>query len=271
MKPETFFAYGVQLEPVHEVPEWTETRTPATTKWETDHTAKVIILATSDLHGFLPKFKTRADVYCICGDISPLDCQRYSELMDDWILSEFIPWCESLPCEKVLLVAGNHDVFFEHIYTHALKEKYFKGTKIEYLDNDVFDYKGIRFFGTPYCKIFSNWAFMRKPEELEELYSTIPYNVDVLLTHDAPYGCNDICMEEMWWNTGEHIGNPQLREAILEKKPKYNIHGHLHSTKHEWEILGSTLVRNVALVNEQYDEAFAPYVFTLESHVEYAQ
>ena len=62
--------------------------------------------------------------------------------------------------------------------------------------------------------------------------------------------------------TPYHIGNEQLRDAILEKKVHMNLHGHLHSANHEKELLGETEVYNVSLLDEDYIEAYKPLYFT---------
>ena len=71
------------------------------------------ICALSDLHGTL--FSTEdyfepCELVCICGDISPLSIQATSRKMRRWLVDEFKPWCESLPCDKVIFIAGNHKI-----------------------------------------------------------------------------------------------------------------------------------------------------------------
>lgn len=105
---------------------------------------------------------------------------------------------------------------------------------------------------------------MQPDSKLKETYSAIPENIDILLTHDAPYGTSDICYE--WTQYGrelEHIGNKPLRDAILEKHPTWNIHGHLHSANHDIELLGNTKVVNVSIVNESYNVVYKPFYFTI--------
>lgn len=44
---------------------------------------------------------------------------------------------------------------------------------------------------------------------------------------------------------------------ILEKKPKYNFHGHLHSSNHEMELLGDTKVYGVSILDEDYKRGYS--------------
>ena len=78
---------------------------------------KIKVVAMSDMHGSLPKAKDfpKCDVVCIAGDICPLDVQRDLVESISWFLLEFKPWAESLPCDKVIFVGGNHDFFLHHI------------------------------------------------------------------------------------------------------------------------------------------------------------
>ena len=59
--------------------------------------------------------------------------------------------------------------------------------------------------------------------KIREKFKNIPENIDILLTHDAPYGCSDICYEGR--SKGHHAGSFPLREAILEKKRYYDMTG----------------------------------------------
>lgn len=72
----------------------------------------MLIGAISDLHGNLIDIYP-CEVLFICGDISPLRLQFNMEEMEYWITNEFLPWCEKLSCERIFLIAGNHDAFLE--------------------------------------------------------------------------------------------------------------------------------------------------------------
>lgn len=70
------------------------------------------VTALSDCHGLLlpiEEFKP-CELVCICGDISPLSIQANHKKMRKWLIKEFKPWCESLPCDKVIFIAGNHKI-----------------------------------------------------------------------------------------------------------------------------------------------------------------
>lgn len=220
------------------------------------------IIAISDLHGLFPKIDEKCDVLCICGDIIPLEIQTDIYKSKNWLKTDFIAWCNSIACKHILLIAGNHDLIFEQTLHHEIMN-IFLGTKIHYLENDEIEIDGKRFYGTPYCHIFENWAFMREDSHLKMIYDLIPENLDVLLIHDAPYGTSDICLQETEGNDKEHLGCIPLRDAILEKKPKIVLHGHLHSTNHNVELMENTKVYNVSVLNESYNLEYPPLTLNL--------
>jgi Icc-related predicted phosphoesterase len=233
---------------------------------------KVAII--SDLHGHLPIYPSpywegieECELLLICGDILPLHCQ--SKMIESrlWLIDEFKPWAASLPVEQVFFIAGNHDFWFERndltahqIFSSHDKVRYLKNEYVDYISTQ--DAKVYRIFGTPYCHIFGNWAFMRDEETLAKKFNQIPGNVDILISHDAPYGTSDVCFEG-WAADGRHKGCPELRDAIIASKPKYNFHGHLHSANHGEELLGETKVYNTSVLNEQYNLVYEPLIIRL--------
>ena len=229
----------------------------------------------SDLHGHLPTYPSpywegieECELLLICGDILPLSIQSNMPRSRDWLIEDFKPWAASLPVEQVYFIAGNHDFWFEKNDIEARKI-FSLNDKVTYMKNEYLDYyssiqdsKTYRIFGTPYCHMFGNWAFMRGEETLAYKFSEMPDDVDILISHDAPYGTSDICFEGFSTSKG-HIGCPELRDAILEKKPKYCFHGHLHSSNHGEEVLGETKVYNTSVLNESYELVYEPLIIKI--------
>lgn len=215
------------------------------------------VIGISDLHGILPEIEEQADICVICGDISPLLLQTSAKKTQRWFGEEFIPWTEELNCEEVFMIGGNHDMIFqEH------EEIVFKNTKITYLRDQLIKYKGYSIYGTPWCSKFGKWAFMLKPDQLREKYDLIPEKLDLLITHDVPYGCNDVILEDVHWK-GQHLGNPELLLAIRTKKPKNLCCGHLHGSDHTPTKFYDTMVRQCSIVNEQYKLTYKPQIFEI--------
>lgn len=225
------------------------------------------ICAFSDMHGQI-NFKVEpCDIVLIGGDIIPLKIQDYTVESEEWFKTVFIPWCNDLPCEKVVFIAGNHD-FFLMRHPDRMRLMLKDQDKIVYLDGEIFEYKGKVIFGTPWCKPFGRWAFMESYEEQDKRYARyleIIGKVDIVLSHDAPYGVSDIILQkDCWWADGTHIGNQSLKKFLEAAKPTLNIHGHLHTTNHNVEKLGDTDVYCVSILDENYEIAFEPQYFELK-------
>ena len=228
------------------------------------------VIALSDLHGTLlpiEDYFEPCELVCSCGDIVPLNIQANSHKTRQWLINKFKPWCESLPCDKVIFIAGNHDIYLNNLdfmYTQFPKDK-----KVTYLFHEKYIYtsksgKEYSIFGTPYCKLFGNWAFMEMDDKLEELYSDIPENLDILLVHDQPYGYGDILEENSApWADGSHIGNKPLVKAVLKKQPRYMFTAHLHTTTHECVEIDNTKRYNVSIKDEQYNPVYDPLVIEI--------
>lgn len=220
------------------------------------------ICAISDLHGQFPDVIEQCNILFICGDIVPLKMQRNIPQSFSWFKKKFIPWCKELPVEHIYMVAGNHDFLLEK--NEGNVKDCLIGTNITILYNESAEYiddngKIYTIWGSPNCHIFGNWAFMYSDEYNKEMYERMPENLDFLITHDAPYGRNDVILrEDCPWADGSHIGNPALTEVVKEKKPKYHFTGHLHTTDHELKDYDGTLTACVSLLNENYKMVYEP-------------
>lgn len=227
------------------------------------------ICAISDIHGQFDNLSIEpVDILFICGDIVPLNIQRNVPQSFEWYKSIFIEWCKKQPADQIYFVAGNHDFFLQSREVKAKRLLY--GTNItilynegaEYLDNDG---KLWTIWGSPNCHIFGNWAFMYSEEQNKEDFEKMPKNLDFLITHDAPYGRNDVLLQKSCpWANGEHIGNIPLAEVVKEKKPKYHFTGHLHSTDHNLVDYVGTKTACVSLLNENYYLVYNPLYLELQ-------
>lgn len=228
----------------------------------------VFVCAMSDLHGYLPEVEP-CDLVLICGDIVPLRIQGRTQDSYKWFSNEFWEWAMDLPCDKVIFIAGNHELVLPNHY-NDYKQLFDNDSKITYLCHESYIYKGsdgkeYSIFGTPYCQIFGTWAFMLLDSELREKYSEIPENLDILLVHDQCYGYGDVLLQkDCPWATGEHIGNKPLTEAVLEKQPKYLFTAHLHSTDHNCVMINQTKRYNVSLKDENYLPVYKPLYLEID-------
>ena len=206
------------------------------------------IAAISDIHGSLYPNIPECEVLCLCGDIVPLNIQRNDESSKHWFENQFKKWIESLPCEKVLLVPGNHDFYLYELYTTNKEigyeefESMYNG-KLTLLIDDEFTYKGVKFFGTPWISPIGyqrgKWAFelfdtktaKENPAENIDDYEMIPTDTTVLLTHDNPNY------------------NKLLREKIDHCN---NLQAHFFGHWHDGIAYGDLKQYNCSLLNDSY-------------------
>ena len=245
------------------------------------------IVAISDLHGQLPENLPRFDLLLIAGDICPVNDHSYS-YQREWLSNTLVPWINNLSFNsvwsKVIFTPGNHDFYFERERPDSAQYKFEiqhpTNCRFVYLRNELytFDYlehgelKQLKIFGSPWCHRFGNWAFMNDDNFLKAKFNEIPEKVDILLTHDAPYGCSDICYQISATSGLSNLGSKPLRDAILRSQPKFCFHGHLHSSNHEPMFLGKTRVMNVSLLDESYQMSYEPRLVdssVLDCEVEY--
>lgn len=235
---------------------------------------KTIIM--SDLHGELPKIKESFDLLLICGDVCPV-WNHLRTYQWEWLNNEFVDWVNLLPYKddrfsQVVMIAGNHDFIFEGLGKRK-KEDWLKkmNGKLVYLDNEEYTFtyfsnnppQEYRIFGSPYCKVFGNWAFMR--EDLDKYYSMIPEGLDFLITHDAADIDGLGMINDKPWK-GVNAGNTVLAEYVKKVKPKFYFCGHIHSGRHEIEKTEEGVVNaNVSIMDESYDPVNDPLILDIEN------
>lgn len=245
-------------------------------------------IAFSDPHGNLPNIEEPFDLMLIGGDICPAN-NHTNWFQREWLSTVFAKWVLDLPFankdSKVIFIGGNHDFYLDHepnpnkgdyssIYTDILKPC---GGRLIYLEDDEYVFskenedgsiESIKIYGTPWCKIFGTWAFMKPDEKLEQLYDFIPEGVDILLTHDAPaiQGHGKIMLGP--W-AGTDAGNKVLAQAIKRKEPRYVFSGHIHSASHTLTKVyrKNTYICCVSILDEDYYPVFAPLTIEIEGKI----
>ena len=237
------------------------------------------VIGISDLHGYLPLITEEFDLLLIGGDICPAH-SHYNYFQRMWLSTEFVKWVMELPYKdefsKVVFIGGNHDCYLDEepnpnkgnyssIYTDIIKPC---GGRLIYLEYDEYMFKNsdeetLKIYGTPWCKIFGNWWFMRNDEFLKKAFDAIPEGLDILLTHDAPAIPPHGLISDGPWK-GTDAGNKVLAEAIRKKKPKYALYGHIHSSSHEMNEVDGTKIVCLSINNEEYKPAYSPLVLEIE-------
>ena len=220
------------------------------------------IVAVSDVHGkYAPEDWIKlppGDILLIAGDF----LANYSSIRSkDAILQKvewegLVPLLNSLPYERVFVIAGNHEFLFE-----SYQYKYFQQGKVFYLEGQQISYKGLSFYGFPWQPRFYDWAFNipRNSKEMQELLNKIPKDTDVLISHGPPFGYGDIS------SRNERCGCELMAEHLPNlKKLKLHVYGHIHPSYGRCEFPKGCISANVSVCNERYQPVNAPQVFSIE-------
>lgn len=161
--------------------------------------------------------------------------------------------------KPIVMIQGNHDFWSSSAFDQV--------DDIHLLHNELYEFNGVKFFGTPYTVNFMNWNHMSDEDSLYEMWNKlIPENLDVLLSHGPPYGYGDNCNQPVYGNTAEsRLGSKALKEVILNKNPKYCIFGHIHSGDRRTIMDNGTICLNVSCLDEAYKfGVFNPYPEVVE-------
>lgn len=148
-------------------------------------------------------------------------------------LKDFVTWLSEQPHKHKIFIGGNHDDLLERKVLELPDGTY-------YLENTGIEIDGVKFWGSPNTVSFFGMAFEKEEEELEKIYTEIPEDTDVLITHVPPFGILD---EN---SRGKNCGSKALFSRVLDVLPKINVFGHVHHS------YGQELKEGVEFINASY-------------------
>lgn len=192
------------------------------------------------------------DVIFHTGDISS---QGY-----EYEVRNFLKWFSELPYERKIFIAGNHDLGFEtnpEYYAQIVSEY-----DVEYLQDSSTKIGKFSVYGSPWQPRFHNWAFNvdRNSPELDQIWSKIPEDTDILLTHGPGWGYLDRVV-----NTEVRLGCELLARHVSQRVvPRIHACGHIHTGRGIYSN-GKTTYINGSVLNERYDVSFKPIVIELNN------
>lgn len=206
------------------------------------------LICLSDTHGMQDHFKVPdGDVLVHAGDFCSIGTERE--------VHKFAKWLGRQPHRWKIIVAGNHDRFFQQ--QPELARDYLEPDFI-YLQDSGCEIEGIRFWGSPWQPWFMNWAFNlpRQGVALREKWNLIPIDTEVLITHCPPHGILDEVRPRMTgWGMPEEgsgrLGCEDLAIRLASVRPRLHVFGHIHDGYGFLQKNGTTYV-NASICNEDY-------------------
>jgi Icc-related predicted phosphoesterase len=206
------------------------------------------VVAISDTHGQHEKLSLpEGDLLIHAGDISQIGTK------DE--IQNFLDWFAKTDFKYKVFIAGNHDFLFERDRRNA---KNLIPSGVFYLEESQIEIETLVIYGSPYTPEFFDWAFMKKiGTEIKATWDKVPSHVDILVTHGPPKRILDRNAY------GDYCGCAQLREKVLEVRPKYHIFGHIHEAYGIIEGENTNFI-NSSVLDEHYLLANSPVSFTIE-------
>jgi len=134
----------------------------------------------------------------------------------------FLSWLSQQPAKHKIYVAGNHDFLFERDFNLS-RALLLEHPSITYLQDSMIEVMGLKIYGSPWTPRFYDWAFNADYDKLIKVWSIVPENIDILVTHGPPFEILDRTDE------GINVGCKTLFYEIQNRiKPKYHVMGHIH-------------------------------------------
>jgi Icc-related predicted phosphoesterase len=182
-------------------------------------------------------------------------------------LEIFIKWYRELDFAIRIYVPGNHCIFCEE--QEDVARAMCTAAGIIYLNDESFTVDGIKIYGMASTPWFFDWAFnrartqaeadFRRIRKMKEFTDKIPEGTDILLTHGPAYGI----LDEVFRIDGtsqippRFVGCQDLLDAVKRVKPQIHAFGHIHSSRGEKHIDGTSFY-NVSICNETYYPEHSP-------------
>ena len=203
------------------------------------------------------------DLLLVAGDICP-DQYRDSlaayrpDLQRAWFDRMIRPWVAGAPATHRILTWGNHDWCGQLCEFTEDSPRRASSRTMQIVVDEVavvrVGERDVRVFASPWSLAFGDWAFMKTPGELAAHYGQIPDGIDILVSHQPPFGYGDVVHDVE--GRSEHAGSRDLLAAIERVRPRLVVCGHIHGGHGRYTHQGIPIY-NVSVVNEYYRHVHA--------------
>ncbi|KAI8891097.1 Metallo-dependent phosphatase [Backusella circina FSU 941] len=210
----------------------------------------------SDTHGKIDIAVPKGDVLLHAGDLARRDSLKEYE--------NTFKWLGSLPHKIKIITAGNHDHYLDSRFGCTRERNRILDMAEEngliYLEHESYQlpkqYGNYKIFASPYSPMHLGGAFML--DDLEEIWSTIPNDIDILITHTPARKYQDLITR------GRHVGCPHLARRIQEDiQPKVSVCGHIHEANGYCFDDNDILYINASISDHRYRPRQQPITFDL--------
>lgn len=188
------------------------------------------------------------------------DCTNRGSLLK---LYDFCTWIAQQPARHKVLVYGNHELGFSSGSKRQEAVDTPKQFGINYLENSEIVIDGIKIYGSPITPFYFDWEWnVNRGSEIAKVWSQIPNDTNILITHGPPHGILDL-VEEDFCETDQHQGCEELRKKVDQlSNLKLHVFGHLHGNNQLIE-LNNKIFINAAMVDDKHRIIREPVVIDL--------
>jgi hypothetical protein len=202
----------------------------------------------------------------------------------------------------IVLIAGNHERTLDSEYYRAEGWRYDRNpqdplacrdalfaelpSNIHYLLDSSVTIAGLVIYGSPWViggdtlssdtsAAHYRWGYSVPEDALEEKWQMIPPKVDILVTHQPPYGAGDlrrnydldVIVDDKQIFGFEHKGSLSLAREMKRRQPILHVCGHEHDGYgvYSYATDCSTLIMNAAVCDEDYSPSHPLLVADIES------
>src|ERR1035437_4285026 len=163
---------------------------------------------------------------------------------------DFNEWLAELPHRWKIIIPGNHEFFLEEDPT---RRKWIRNATV--LINESIEIMCLRIWGSRMTPLYGGAFGRNSDQDRASVYSRIPAETDILVTHGPPYGILDKAP-----GSDYHAGCRQLLAAVRQVKPVLHVFGHVHAGYGALNT-PNTLFVNAALPGAGFDLSNRPQVF----------
>lgn len=156
-------------------------------------------------------------------------------------IQEFFDWFDALEINRKIFIPGNHDVGFDRL---SFRPEY--KSHIDILIDKELIIDGVKFYGSPYTPSYGKcWGYMKDRGKMSGVWSAIPNDTDILITHGPPNGILDLSYDN---RSIVQAGCTALRRRVFNIKPYFHLFGHMHDQKNLFNY-GTRQIDNTVYVN----------------------
>ena len=200
------------------------------------------------------------DLLIHAGDLTGLGHKGEVQSVFEWF-KEIAPRYK----HGVVFIAGNHDRSFDpkfNIENTTRKPTWLQEklgdlpSNVCYLENTSVTLGGIKIWGSPITPWFygDHWGFNKhRGADINNVWSEIPSDIDVLVTHGPPLGYGDLTVMDR-----KYVGCEELRCKVREIKPKLHVFGHIHEGYDVYDYGEDTIFVNASICTLNYEPTNKP-------------